>query len=77
MWRVLTALTIAVSALVHAAEKPADLVLRHGVVLTVDAKNRVARALAIREGRIVAVGSDSVVTPLIGPKTRVVDLRFA
>jgi predicted amidohydrolase YtcJ len=74
MWRVLTALTIAVSALVHAAEKPADLVLRHGVVLTVDAKDRVARALAIREGRIVAVGSDSVVTPLIGPKTRVVDL---
>jgi hypothetical protein len=46
MWRVLTALTIAVSALVHAAEKPADLVLRHGVVLTVDAKDRVAQALA-------------------------------
>jgi predicted amidohydrolase YtcJ len=74
MWRVLTALTIVVSAVVHAAEKPADLVLRHGVVLTVDAKDRVARALAIRDGRIVAVGSDSVVTPLIGPKTRVVDL---
>jgi predicted amidohydrolase YtcJ len=54
--------------------KTADLVLRHGVVLTVDASDRVAEALAIRDGRVIAVGTDESVGGLVGPKTRVIDL---
>ena len=66
-------LTAAV-ARAQVASKPADLVLRHGVILTVDGNDRVAQAVAIREGRIVAVGSDAEVAALAGPKTRVIDL---
>ncbi len=54
--------------------KPADLVLRHGVVLTVDASDSVAEALAIRDGHVIAVGTDDTVGRLVGPKTKVIDL---
>jgi len=53
---------------------PADLVLRNGAVYTVDAARSWARTVAIREGRIVHVGGDSMPPGSIGPKTEVVDL---
>jgi predicted amidohydrolase YtcJ len=53
---------------------PADLVLRHGVVLTVDRSDHVTEALAIRDGRLIAMGTDDAVGRLVGPKTRVIDL---
>ena len=53
---------------------PADTVLRHGTILTVDAKDRVVQALAIRGGRIVALGTDEALAGYIGPKTRVINL---
>jgi predicted amidohydrolase YtcJ len=61
------------SSLAHAGE-PADLVLLGGKVWTVDRVRPQAEALAVRAGRIVAVGADSDVKPLIGPKTRVLTL---
>ncbi|MFZ0289257.1 MAG: amidohydrolase [Candidatus Sulfotelmatobacter sp.] len=51
------------------------MVLVHGTVLTVDAKDSVAQAIAVREGRIVAVGTDAQVMKLAGAKTCVVDLH--
>jgi predicted amidohydrolase YtcJ len=57
------------------ARPAADTVLVHGTVLTVDAKDSVAQALAVRGGRIVAVGADDAVMRLIGPGTRVIDLQ--
>lgn len=54
--------------------KPADLVLRHGIVLTVDANDSVAEAVAIRDGRVIAVGTDASVGGMVGPKTRMIDL---
>jgi predicted amidohydrolase YtcJ len=56
------------------AQEPADLILRHGTVLTVDAKDSVAEAVAIRGGKVVAVGTDASVGPWIGAKTKVIDL---
>jgi hypothetical protein len=53
----------------------ADLVLRAGKILTVDERSSIASALAIRGDRIVAVGDDAAVKPLIGAKTRIVDLK--
>ncbi|HXF71547.1 MAG TPA: amidohydrolase [Actinomycetota bacterium] len=53
----------------------ADLVLTGGAVYTVDAARRWARAVAVRRGRIVAVGTDDDVRGLVGPRTEVVDLR--
>ena len=56
-------------------DRPADLVLRGGRIATMDAARTVAAALAVRDGRIVAVGSDASVGRWIGPHSRVVELR--
>ncbi|MBS0374743.1 MAG: amidohydrolase [Proteobacteria bacterium] len=55
-------------------EKAADLVLVHGHVRTLDADPPEAEAVAIREGRIVLVGSDEQVAKLQGRATRRIDL---
>jgi predicted amidohydrolase YtcJ len=57
------------------ADRPADLVLTGGSIQTVDAARSWAQALAVRDGRIVAVGTDAAVRPHVGPSTRVVELR--
>jgi predicted amidohydrolase YtcJ len=54
---------------------PPDLILHGGRVLTVDASNSIAEAVAIRDGRFTAVGTTADVRALAGPSTRVVDLR--
>jgi predicted amidohydrolase YtcJ len=54
---------------------PADSVYRHGFVYTVDARDSIQEALAVRSGRIVYVGSDAGVVPLIGANTRQIDLH--
>ena len=56
---------------------PADLILRNGVVHTVDAARRTADAVAVEAGRIVAVGAAGDVDGVRGPSTRVVDLAGA
>ena len=53
---------------------PADTVLRNGQVVTMDASNSIQQAIAVRDGKIVYVGSDAGTGPLIGSKTRVLDL---
>ncbi|MCC7034111.1 MAG: amidohydrolase [Acidobacteria bacterium] len=52
----------------------ADLVLMNGAVLTVDARDSVAEAVAVSGGKIVAVGTNAAIKPRIGPSTEVVDL---
>jgi predicted amidohydrolase YtcJ len=54
---------------------PPDLVLIHGKILSVDAKDSIAQAVAIRKGKIIAVGSDSDIQPLITDATQVIDLH--
>ena len=51
----------------------ADLVIRHASVVTLDAANRVTQAVAIRGDRIVAVGTDDEIQPLIGPATKIIE----
>jgi predicted amidohydrolase YtcJ len=53
----------------------ADLILYNGVIWTVDGKNATARAVAIRDGKFVVVGSDSGALRLKGPHTEVIDLK--
>ena len=47
-----------------------DLILSNGRCYTLDAKNTVAQALAIKDGRIVAVGGDAAIRDLAGPATQ-------
>jgi predicted amidohydrolase YtcJ len=53
---------------------PADLVFRNAAIYTVDAARSWATALAIRGGRIVYVGTDSLPSGLVGSRTVVSDL---
>lgn len=51
-----------------------DLLLLNGRLLTMDPRRPVAEALAIRDGKIVAVGATAEIAPLAGAPTRVIDL---
>jgi predicted amidohydrolase YtcJ len=53
----------------------ADTVFLHGYIYTVDAKDSVAQAVAVREGKIIYVGDDAGTKRLIGKKTQVIDLK--
>ncbi len=66
---------LAAASATGAASAPADTVLLHGRIITADAGDSVAQALAIDAGRITAVGSDAAIMPLVGPTTRVIDLK--
>lgn len=52
-----------------------DLILHNGRFHTVDREKPTASAVAICDGRFVAVGSEAEVMPLRGPATQVVDLN--
>ncbi len=52
-----------------------DLILFNGRLHTVDRENPQATAVAIQDGRFVAVGSDAEVMPLRGAGTQVIDLQ--
>jgi hypothetical protein len=51
----------------------ADMVVVNGTIWTGVAGAADAQAVAVRDGRIVAVGTDAAVRPLVGSGTRVVD----
>lgn len=57
-----------------AARTPAELVLRGGKIVTVDDAFSIKQAVAIRDGRFIAVGSDGEIRDYIGPQTHVIDL---
>ena len=52
-----------------------DLILHHGLITTLDRARPTASAVAIADGRFVAVGGDAEVMALAGPATRVIDLH--
>ena len=70
-------ISLGVCCLVLAAcvrHEPADLVLRKGVVMTMNAQRPRAETVAVAGGRIVYVGSDEGAENWIGPRTEVIDL---
>jgi len=56
------------------SDGPADVVFTGGAVYTVDPARTWAQAVAVKDGRIVTVGTNGSVADLIGPKTQVHDL---
>ncbi|HET8564836.1 MAG TPA: hypothetical protein VFM35_13255, partial [Candidatus Binatia bacterium] len=52
----------------------ADIVLYHGKVLTADKDFTIAEAVAVRDGKILAVGSSVDILRFAGPDTRRIDL---
>ncbi|WP_433558584.1 amidohydrolase [Pseudonocardia xinjiangensis] len=58
-------------------DRPADMIVRGAVVYTLDHRRPWANALAVRDGRIVAVGDDADVEALAGAGTTSVDVGGA
>jgi predicted amidohydrolase YtcJ len=52
-----------------------DLILIHGKILTVDAKDSIVEAVAIAKGKIIAVGTTAEIQRMAGPATRIADLH--
>ncbi|MET0266698.1 MAG: amidohydrolase [Duganella sp.] len=71
----LAALFFSLPAAHAATTAPADTIYRNGYVYTVDAKDSVQQALAVRGGRIVYVGSDAGAQAFAGKRTTVIDLH--
>lgn len=67
-------LCLAVAPGVANAAAPADTIFVNGTIYTADAKDSLQQALAIRDGRIVKVGSNRAIRALAGKGTRVIDL---
>lgn len=56
---------------------PADTVIHNGVVFTSASKNALASALAIRDGKLVCVGTNKQALTYVGPKTRVINAKWS
>jgi predicted amidohydrolase YtcJ len=66
---------VAFAAASPAWSQNADTILVNGKVLTVDRQFSTREALAIRDGKITAVGSNADARKQAGPQTRVIDLQ--
>ncbi len=75
MNRLAVAVLLLTPSLSFGQSEKADLILVHGQVLSVDAHDSVAQAIAIRRGVILKVGSDAEIQTLAAPNAQVIDLK--
>lgn len=68
-------LAFVVSATPALAQQAADLVVVNGKIVTVDRQFSVKQAVAIKDGKFLAVGGNDEIRKLAGPQTRVIDLK--
>src|SRR6185295_4105435 len=68
---------LGVTPTAQAPARIADLVLRGGKIVTVDDTRPVVEAIAVTGDTIVAIGPNAEIQRLVGPATRVIDLKGA
>lgn len=56
-------------------ENAADLVLTNGNIATIDSKNTIVEAVAVKDGKILFVGSIEEINKYVGPSTKEIDLK--
>src|SRR5690606_15739545 len=71
---VLVSLFLVTAVVVAGTVVPADTVLINGKIITVDHEFSIAEAVAVRDGKIAAVGKTQDIMALVGPQTKVIDL---
>ncbi|GAH75862.1 unnamed protein product, partial [marine sediment metagenome] len=52
----------------------ADLILKNGKVITIDKNETIVKAVAVKFGKIVAVGSNTEIERFVGEQTEIIDL---
>ena len=67
-------LTFGLAAASASAATP-DVILTNGHIITEDSRGSVVEAVAIRQGRLVAVGTNAQILPMADKATRVIDLH--
>ncbi|MEI6486106.1 MAG: amidohydrolase [Sphingomonadales bacterium] len=73
-WHIWLAAALALTAAPASAQPaPADLVITGAHIKTMDPAQPLAQAVAVRGGRIIAVGSNAAVTAFAGPATQRID----
>ncbi len=72
---VVAALALGPGPGVRAAVPPADMVLINGKIVTVNPRSLIAQAVAIQQGKFVAVGTNNDIQQYVGNATRVIDLH--
>ncbi|PYS93652.1 MAG: amidohydrolase [Acidobacteria bacterium] len=70
-------LAISAPACLRSRSEEADLILTHGIVHTLAGDDRRASAMAVLQGRLLAVGDEDQVLRHRGPRTPVLDLKGA
>ena len=65
---------LGISGCNHQKVAPSDTVLIHAKIYTVNSKEPWAQAMAVREGKIIAVGSDKTIAAYQGPSTKVIEM---
>ena len=73
--RVVSSPTAAPAATPLPPELGADMILVNGKVITVDPKETIAQAVAVKGGQIQAVGDNEAIRALASPQAKVIDLK--
>ncbi len=57
------------------ATTEADLILYNGKIITVDSQDRIYQAVAVKDGKILQLGTDAEIKLLVGPRCKMIDLN--
>jgi len=68
-------LALGTTSMALAGPVVADFVLLNGKVVTVDSNDSIVQAVAVKSGKIIALGTSSEIRSLVGAETRVIDVR--
>ncbi|MGI8599811.1 MAG: amidohydrolase [Chitinophagaceae bacterium] len=60
---------------VQAQKSTPDLIMINGTIITVDKKDRIAEAIAIKENKIMAIGTTKEINALAGKATKIINLN--
>ena len=59
----------------HSGKEKPDLIIKNGHIATLNQKGEFTTAVAIKDGRFIAVGSNDEIMPYKGKRTKVIDAK--
>ena len=68
-------LIIGALACLSVVAQPADIILTQGKIISADAQDKIYQAMAVRDGKIIALGKSKDIQAWKGKQTQVIDLK--